>query len=67
MEKNLFQQAKDMMAQLTNSQPEHDGHLHQEEDKQAVIKAIQAAYQDATPEEQQQLQAFEQEIDKKMQ
>lgn len=66
MEKNLFEQAKDLMAQLTNNQPEHDGHLHQEEDKQAVIQAIQAAYHDATPEEQQQLQQFEEEINKKM-
>lgn len=66
MDKNLFQQAKEMMTQFTSSQPEHEGHSHQEEDKQAVIKAIQAAYNDATPEEQQQLKQFEQELDKKM-
>ena len=54
------------MTQFTSSQPEHEGHSHQEEDKQAVIKAIQAAYNDATPEEQQQLKQFEQELDKKM-
>lgn len=64
MEKNLFQQAKEMVAQMTGGN--NTDNLHQDEDKEAVIKAIQSAYQGATPEEQEQLTQFEQDINKKL-
>lgn len=57
---NLFQQAKNAIANLTNTQ----GNANQsnQADKQAANNAIQAAYNDATPEEQEQLQQLEQQL-----
>jgi len=66
MEKNLFQQAKEMVNQITNNQSNTQDYQIQEKDKQAAIKAIQEAYHDATPEEQEQLTQFEQDLNKKM-
>jgi len=57
LENNLFQQAKNAIANLTNMQ----GNAN-ETDQQAAQNAIQAAYNDATPEEQQQLQQLEQQL-----
>ena len=54
------------MTNFTNTnQQDHQGHNMQ--NKEAVRKAIQAAYNDATPEEKQQLQQFEQQLDEKIQ
>ncbi|GEN30695.1 hypothetical protein HNQ35_001570 [Cerasibacillus quisquiliarum] len=57
MEKNLFQQAKDLVSNLTNM-----GGSATEQDKQAARNAIQAAYKDCTPEERAQLQQLEQQL-----
>ncbi|MBO1003622.1 DUF3813 domain-containing protein [Pseudogracilibacillus auburnensis] len=66
MEKNLFQQAKDMMTSFLANSPGHEGHQHTEQEKEAVRKAIQAAYNEATPEEKTQLQHFEQQLEEKI-
>lgn len=58
MEKNLFQQAKEMMAGLLNKSATPDNKSNRE----AVKKMIQSAYNEATPEEKQQLQEFEQQL-----
>ncbi|MGM8212653.1 DUF3813 family protein [Virgibacillus sp. W0430] len=57
MEKNLFQQARDALMNITNMQGGAS-----ENEKQAAQQAIQAAYNDATPEEKQQLQELEQQL-----
>lgn len=67
MEKNLFQQAKDLMDGFISQGPEHEHHAHREQDREVVRRAIQAAYNDATPEEEQQLRDFEKQLDEKMQ
>lgn len=67
MEKNLFQQAKELMEGFTSQNKGHEGHAHTEQDKEVVKRAIQAAYNEASPEEQQQLQQFEQQLDQKIQ
>ncbi|HLR71015.1 MAG TPA: DUF3813 family protein [Pseudogracilibacillus sp.] len=68
MEKNLFQQARDAMMNLMNNQNQQQGgHAPNASDKEAVREAIQAAYNEATPEEKQQLQQFEQQLDEKIQ
>lgn len=56
-ENNLFQQAKDAIMNLTNMPDQATA-----EDEQAAQSAIQAAYEDASPEEQQHLQQLEQEL-----
>lgn len=67
MEKNLFEQARDMVANLTNmNQNEQGGNFPNASDKEAARKAIKAAYQDATPEQKQQLEQFEQQLDEKI-
>lgn len=50
---------------LSNSQG-HEGHSHTEQEKEAVKKAIQAAYNEATPEERTELKKFEQQLDQKI-
>jgi hypothetical protein len=55
-QQNLFQQAKDMMMNFMNK----DG--QNQSDKDAIQRAIQAAYTVATPEEKQQLEQFEQQL-----
>lgn len=59
MEDNLFQQAKKAISNLTNMQ--NQGNVT-ENDNQIAQKAIQAAYENATPEEEQQLQQLEQQL-----
>ncbi|HEY4601901.1 MAG TPA: DUF3813 family protein [Cerasibacillus sp.] len=58
MEKSLFQQARDLVTNLTNM-----GGNATEQDKQAAQNAIQAAYQDCTPEERTHLQQLEQQLE----
>lgn len=68
MEKNLFEQAKDMMTNLMNpSENEQNSHSPDASDKEAARKVIKAAYQDASPEEKAQLEQFEQQLDNKIQ
>ncbi|MFD1850049.1 DUF3813 family protein [Oceanobacillus bengalensis] len=55
MQNNLFQQAKNAVTGFMNGNAS-------EQDKQAAQSAIQAAYNDATPEEKQQLQQLEQQL-----
>lgn len=55
-QQNLFQQAKDMMMNFMNSDEQN------QTDKEAIQRAIQAAYTVATPEEKEQLQQFEQQL-----
>lgn len=57
-QQNLFQQAKNMMMNFMNNNEQN------ETDKEAIRRAIQAAYAVATPEEKQQLEQFEQQLDK---
>lgn len=59
MQNNLFQQAKDAVTKFTNNLAGGAS----EQDKQAAHNAIQAAMNDATPEEKQQLQQLQQQID----
>ncbi|WP_042224613.1 DUF3813 family protein [Oceanobacillus manasiensis] len=58
MENNLFQQAKDAVANMMNMQ----GNSTSAQDKQAAQNAIQAAYNEASPEEKQQLQQLENQL-----
>ncbi|SET14728.1 Protein of unknown function [Oceanobacillus limi] len=53
---NLLQQAMDAVNRITNNNQASD------QDKQAAHSAIQAAYNDATPAEKQQLQQLEQQL-----
>lgn len=64
MKNNLFEQAKEMMNNFTTHHNNEQNHV--EHEKEAVRKAIQAAYNDATPEQKTQLQHFEQQLDKKI-
>ena len=57
MENNLFQQAKHAVANMMKMQ----GNSSQE-DKQAAQDAIQAAYNEASSEERQQLEQLEQQL-----
>jgi len=59
--KNLFEQAKEMMNNFANTNQNQQS----EQNQQAVRNAIQAAYNEATPEEKSQLQQFEQQLDEK--
>lgn len=52
MQNNLFQQAKNAVTNFMNGNAD-------QQDKQAAQNAIQAAYQEASPEEKQQLQKLE--------
>lgn len=56
-EKNVFQQAKDAINQLVNRQGNAT-----ESDQEAARQAIEAAYMEASPEEQQQLRELEQHL-----
>ena len=58
---NLFQQAKDAMNQFTNMSFQNGE--ASEPDKQAAQDAIQAAYENATPEEKQQLEELKQQLE----
>jgi len=62
MDKNLFQQAKEALMDMLNM----DGEAT-ETDQQATQQAIDAAYQEASPEEQQQLQQLENQLKEKNQ
>lgn len=62
MEKNVFQQAKDAIMNMVNMNDEAD-----ENEQQATQQAIDAAYQEATPEEQQQLKQLEDQLKEKNQ
>ncbi|WP_099157210.1 DUF3813 family protein [Virgibacillus ndiopensis] len=62
MANNLFQQAKDAVNRLTNTTGAANA-----QDKQAAQNAIQAAYTNCSPEEQQQLQQLEQQLKSKNQ
>ncbi|OZU87979.1 hypothetical protein CIL03_14855 [Virgibacillus indicus] len=59
MENNLFQQAKDAVTNFMNGQGNANA---SPTDQQAAQNAIQAAYNDASPEEKQQLQQLEQQL-----
>lgn len=58
MEGNLFQQAKKQMMNMMSA----DKQQVTEEDKQLANHAIQAAYAQATPEEEQELQQLEEQL-----
>lgn len=58
MENNLFQRAKDAINNLMNMQGQAN-----DKDKQAAQEAINAAYENASPEEQQQLQQLEEHLE----
>jgi hypothetical protein len=60
MQNNLFQQAKDAVSQFTSNLA---GGGTNEQDKQAAQNAIQAAMNDATGEEKQQLQQLQQQLE----
>lgn len=64
MDKSLFQQAKETVVDMLNMDSDAS---HTEDDKQAAMKAIQEAYHQASPEEQQELHELEQELNRKMQ
>lgn len=66
MEKNLFQQAKDLWDDFVNDDTDHEEHAHSEQDKAAVKEAIQAAYQDASPEQQQKLTELENHLEERL-
>jgi Sec-independent protein translocase protein TatA len=57
MEGSFFQEAKKRMVNMmnTNQQPS-------DEDRESTMHAIQAAYAQATPEEEQELQKLEQQM-----
>jgi len=55
---NLFQQAKDAIMNLTDMREDATA-----EDQQAAKSAIQAAYEDASPEDQEHLQQLEQKLE----
>lgn len=60
---NLFQQAKDAVFNFMNMNgTDMDTTATNETDQQAAENAIQAAYNDASPEEKQQLQQLEQQL-----
>lgn len=65
MEKNLFQQAKDIVEDLLNMDDDHDHIQHDDQDQTAAREAIQSASQQATSEEQRALEQLEQQIDDK--
>lgn len=62
MEKNVFQQAKDALMNLVNMNQEPN-----EMEQQSTQEVIDAAYKEATPEEQQQLQELENQLKQKNQ
>ncbi len=62
MEKSVFQQAKDALMNLVNMNGEPN-----EMEQQSTQQAIDAAYKEATPEEQQQLQELENQLKQKNQ
>lgn len=61
-ENNLFQQAKDAVMNFMNMHGDDDSADANETDQQAAHQAIQAAHNDATPEEKQQLEQLEQQL-----
>lgn len=60
-ENNLFQQAKDAVMNFMNMQDTEKSPAN-ENDQQAAQNAIQAAHNDASPEEKQQLQELENQL-----
>ena len=62
LENNLFQQAKKALTNLTNMQGSAS-----KDDQDAARSAIDAAYQDASPDELQQLQELELQLKQKNQ
>jgi hypothetical protein len=59
---HLFQQAKDAVMNFMNMQGTDEQSGANETDQEAAQNAIQAAYNDASPEEKQQLQQLEQQL-----
>jgi len=59
LEKNLFQQAKDAMNNFFENRNEG---LPSDEDREVVQKAIQAAYEVASPEEGKQLEQLKHQL-----
>lgn len=57
METNLFQKAKEVITNMTNMR----GNVS-ERDKETIQQLIQDAYQEASPEEREELKAFEQQL-----
>lgn len=51
---------------MNTDRDQQGGHAPNASDKEAVRKAIQAAYNDASPEERKQLDQFEQQLDEKI-
>lgn len=66
MEKNLFEQAKDMIDDFFSEDSDHEEHAYQEEDKEAVRRTINAAYDEATPEQKEALRQLEQQLDDRL-
>jgi len=69
MEKNLFEQAKDMIEDFfSGDDNHHDHHEHeyQEQDKEAIRRTIDAAYHESTPEQQKELEQLKQQLDEKI-
>lgn len=60
MEQNLFQEAKKRVMNMMNMGEQ--GQQISETDRNAMQHAIQAAYQEATPEEKDELQQLEQKL-----
>ncbi len=62
MDNNLFQQAKEKVANMLNM----EANEHHTDNKRLAMKAIQEAYEHASPEEQQELSELEKELNEKM-
>lgn len=62
MEKNVFQQAKDALMNMMDM-----GQSPNDEEQKAAQQAIDAAYEEATPEQQQQLKELENQLKEKNQ
>lgn len=61
MENSLFQEAKQKVTQMMNTEKETT-----ETDLELANHALQAAYEQATPEEKQELQQLEQQLKQKL-
>lgn len=66
MEKNLFEQAKDMIDDFFSEDSDHEAHAYQQQDKEAVRRTIDAAHAEATPEQKEALRQLEQQLDDKI-
>ncbi|MBM7554064.1 DUF3813 domain-containing protein [Thalassobacillus pellis] len=59
MENNLFQNAKNAVNRFTNARG-----ANRQREKEAARQVIQSAYNNCSPEEQQQLQQLEQQLER---